>query len=128
MGEAVDITNLNARTRERPKNNQIKKTPKIKKRLKAARQQPPRARTLRIRTQRGKSTHEHPSDNFTQNQNTPNNFFTTASQSPNSVNTDPKGGNRPLRIFLAISPKIKKRRKLPHRSIPELQLREYGPE
>ena len=72
--------------------------------------------------------HKPESDHKRLNQKTPKNCLITASQSSNSVNTDPTGGNRPLRIFLRISPKIEKRQKLPHTSLPELKLRESGPD
>ena len=40
------------------------------------------------------------------------NCLRTASQSSNSGNTDPKGGNRPLSISWHVSPEIKKRKKM----------------
>ena len=79
----------------------------------------------------GESTLVHLSGYFTQDaKTTKKNCLVEASQSSNSVNTGPKGGGgkSTLAHFLHTSPKIEKRQKLPHRSLPELKLREYGPE
>merc|ERR1712242_546502 len=54
------------------------------------------------------------------------NCLIKASQSSNSVNTNPKGGNRPLRIFLAISSKMKKTRKIDFLSKTGISRQEIG--
>ena len=41
-----------------------------------------------------------------ENQRTPKNSCKTSAQSPNSLDTNPKGGNGPLRIFLAYAQEI----------------------
>ena len=43
---------------------------------------------------------------FPANQRTPKNSCKTSAQSPNSLHTNPKGGNGPLRIFLAYAQEI----------------------
>ena len=43
---------------------------------------------------------------LTENQRTPKNSCKTSAQSPNSLDTNPKGGNGPLRIFLAYAQEI----------------------